>query len=153
MTHTFFFFRFTVFLSSVGRIRSWSLGWSSLALTATLGHPLFKDPLQIRLAHCVVCIELCVSDVHLIIHNALDDGIVEVAITMKHDSALVPCLQMEYGNDPYLNILFRETIGRVPARCWFTYLRDINDCRAVVSNVENRDIDLEFINLVDNGCL
>ena len=140
----------TVFLSSVGRIRSWSFGWSSAALTATLGKHPFKIPLQIRLAHRVVRVELGVPNVHLIVHDAFDDGIVEVAIAMKNDSALVSRLRKGLQTEPNLDILFWETIGCIPPRGWFANLRDIDDSGAVVSDVENCHIDLELINLVDN---
>lgn len=142
---------FTVFLSSVGRIRSWSFGWSSAALTATLGQHAFNSPLQIRLAHCVVRVELGVPNVHLVIYDALDDGVVEVAIAMENDSALVPRLQKRHKNETNLDILFWETIGRIPPRRRFANLRDIDNSGAVVSNIENRYIDLEFINLVNDG--
>ena len=55
-------------------------------------------------------------------------------------------------NQCYLDVLFRQTVSRIPTRCWLSDLRHIEHGTLVVANIEDSDVDLELIDLM-NDCL
>lgn len=62
--------------------------------------------LQIALSNSIICIKLCITNIHFIPIHTLDNSIIEVTISMENHSAFCSCLfikPIEYKNS---NILF-----------------------------------------------